>query len=180
MAKEKKHINRLEQNRGLILQISLIIALLIMLAIFNIESKSTQDKGNSYVEINLELDSLCLKDGEIKRPTPDVFNVKITEHATFKGGKEALKKYFKENLNYPKEALNQDIQGRVYVKFKITEYGKIKDVKVIRSIHPLIDNEAIRLINTMPDWIPAKANDEQVRSEQVLPVIFINNLNKKK
>jgi len=173
MANEKKHINRLEQNRGLLLQISLIIALFLILAIFNVESKSVSDIENSYVEINLEVDTINLKKGNIKRPTPGILNIKITEQAKFKGDKDALSKYFKENLNYPKEALNKDIQGRVYVKFKISEYGKIKDVKIIRSIHPLIDNEAKRLIKEMPDWMPAKANNEQVESEEILPVIFM-------
>jgi len=175
MAKNKKYINKLEQNRGLLLQISLIIVLFIILAIFNIESKSGSGVPNSYVEINLEIDTINLKEGNIKRPTPGILNIKITEQAQFKGGKDALIVYLKENLKYPKEALEKDIQGRVYIKFEISEYGKIKDVKVIRNIHPLIDDEAKRLIKEMPDWIPAKANNEQVESEQILPIIFINN-----
>ena len=169
----KKHPNILEQNRGLLLQLGLIFSLLIMLAIFNYESSSGEDTTKNYVEINLEIDSLSAVNEKITKPLPSHFRINITEQAKFKGGDKALRKYFADNLNYPKQAKEKDIQGRVYVKFTITEYGKIKNVKVVRSIHKLIDNEAIKLIKNMPDWLPAKANNEQVESEHILPVIFL-------
>ncbi len=171
MTKQK---NILEHNRELLLQISLIIVLIIMLGVFNIEIKSSDDKQNNYVEINLDVDTLNNNLNHVSKPKPNNTNVKITEKAKFKGGKKELKKYLQENLNYPKEAKQKNIQGRVYVKFKISENGKIKDVKIIRNVHLLIDNEAKRLIKEMPNWIPAKAGNEQVESEEILPVIFIN------
>lgn len=145
-----------------------------MLGVFNIETKSSEDVENNFVEINLEVDTLNIDLKHITKPKPNKINVKITEQAKFKGGNKALEKYLKENLKYSNEAKDKNIQGRVYVKFKITENGKIKDVKIIRSIHPLIDNEAKKVIKEMPNWIPAKANNEQVESEKVLPIIFIN------
>jgi TonB family protein len=169
-----KQKNILEQNRRLLLQISLIIALIIMLGVFNIETNSKEDTPNNYVEINLEIDTLKPDNKAVTKPTPNKHKHKITEQAKFKGGKEALKKYLHDNLQYPEEAKEKNIQGRIYVKFKITENGKIKHVKVIRSIHPIIDKEAIRIIKSMPNWIPAKSNNENIESEKVLPIIFIN------
>ncbi len=168
-----KQKNILEQNRGLLLQISLIIALIVMLGIFNIETNSKEDTQNNYVEINLEIDTLKIGNKTIIKPIPNINKHKITKQAKFKGGKDALKKYLQENLQYPEEAKEKNIQGRVYVKFKISENGKIKQVKVIRSIHPIIDKEAIRIIKSMPSWIPAKSNNENIESEKVLPIIFI-------
>jgi len=169
-----KQKNILEQNRGLILQISLIITLIIMLGIFNIETNSKEDTLNNYVEINLEIDTLTTGNKTITKPIPKINKHKITEHAKFKGGKDALKKYLQENLQYPNDAKEKNIQGRVYVKFKISETGKIKQVKVIRSIHPIIDKEAIKVVKSMPNWIPAKSNNENIESEKVLAIIFIN------
>jgi len=168
-----KHKNILEHNRGLLLQMSLIIALLIMLVVFNIEIKNSEDPKNNFVEINLEVDTLSVNNKNITKPTPNRANKTMNEQSKFKGGNDALIKYLHKNLNYPEEAKEKNIQGRVYVKFKIAKTGKIKDVKIIRSINPLIDNEAKRLIKEMPDWIPAKANNEQIESEKILPIIFI-------
>ncbi len=149
-----------------------------MLGIFNYESKNIEDVSNNYIQIKLTIDTLISGKQKVKKPNPNILIAKITEQAKFKGGKKALVKYFKENLKYPKEALKKDIQGRVYVKFKISEYGKIKNVKIIRSIYPTIDNEAKRLIKEMPDWIPAKSMDAPIKSEQILPVIFMKIKNK--
>ncbi len=145
-----------------------------MLGIFNYESKNIEEVPNNYIQIKLTIDTITLDKQRVKKPNPNILITKITEQAKFKGGKEALVKYFEKNLKYPKEALKKNIQGRVYVKFKISEYGKIKNIKVIRSIHPTIDNEAKRLIKEMPDWIPAKSINNPIKSEQILPIIFMN------
>ncbi len=173
MSSHKFRHNKLEQHRGLLLQISIIISLLIMLAAFNFKSKNTSS-GN-FVEINLEVDTIKSNNNKIIKPLPQTPNSHISITAQFPGGEKALKLYIKKNLRYPEKAKNKNIQGRVYVKFTISGYGKIKNITVIRSIDPMIDREAVRLIKNMPDWIPAKTNSGTTESEQILPVIFINN-----
>lgn len=166
--------NKLEQHRGLLIQISIIISLLIVLAAFNYKSKNMRKLSGDFVEINFVFDTISSTNNKINKPLPG----KTFKNAEFIGGKDALKQYIKTNIHYPEEARKNNIQGRVYVKFTVNRYGKIKNIKVIRSIHPLLDNEAIRLIKNMPDWIPAKSGNETTESEQVLPVIFISeNLN---
>jgi len=161
--------NKLEQNRGLLLQVSIIISLLIVLAAFNFKSKTKSKFSGDFAEINLQIDSIGIKTNNINKPIP----VTIHKNAEFTGGKDALFLYIKTNLHYPEAAKTKHIQGRVYVKFTVNRYGKMKNVKIVRSIHPLLDNEALRLIKNMPDWQPAKTNNETTESEHVLPVIFM-------
>ncbi len=90
----------------------------------------------------------------------------------FPGGEMELYKWLSENIVYPVEAQEKGIQGRVTIQFVITETGKIIQPKVVRSLDPLLDAEAIRVVNTMPDWTPGKHEGKNVRVNYVLPVGF--------
>ncbi|MCD4792997.1 MAG: energy transducer TonB [Bacteroidales bacterium] len=176
----KKHKDKLEQNKGMLMQISIIASLLIVLLLFENKTRSAEIYPNTYTEIKLEIEKQN-NITDIIPPNPDSNNNNSevetgnTEKvAEFPGGKDALEQYMKENMQYPPEALKKDIQGRVIVNFTIDKSGKIKDAKVIRSIHPLIDTEALRLIKNMPNWEPAVVNKETVSTKQTLPVMFIN------
>lgn len=93
--------------------------------------------------------------------------------ATAKGGMNAVKKYLIENTYYPQVAVDQDIEGKVYVKFIISTTGEIKDVTVRKSSgHTILDEEAIRVIKVMPKWSPAQLDGELVESTFSLPVSF--------
>jgi protein TonB len=99
-----------------------------------------------------------------------LFSNKMPE---FIGGKKALLNFIRKNTKYPNEAIEKDIQGRVYVRFLITEEGEIKKAEVIRRIHPLLDKEALRVINEMPKWIPGENNGKKVSVSFSVPVNFI-------
>jgi TonB family protein len=169
MGSKFKH-NKLEQHRGLLLQLGIIISLLLVLAAFNYKSTSLDRFSGNYVEISLNLDTITFETNNIKKPLPS----EQFKDAEFKGGMPALTQYFKTNINYSEEVKTQGIQGRVYVKFTINRYGKVKNPKIIRSIHPLLDKEALILIKNMPAWKPATKGNQAVECEQVLPVVFIN------
>lgn len=81
-------------------------------------------------------------------------------------------------LKYPAEAVRQGIQGKVLVDFVIDRDGKVRDVRVLRGVHPLLDAEAVRVISASPDWRPARLRGKKVRSEISLAVEF--RLEKKK
>jgi TonB family protein len=89
--------------------------------------------------------------------------------ATFKGGNEALKIYLSQNLHYPKTASKA---GTVYVKFTVEKDGTITNAIVLKSVEPILDNEALRVIRIMPTWIPAKMYDKTIVSNYVLPIKF--------
>ena len=83
-----------------------------------------------------------------------------------------LNQYVKDNLKYPIIAADNGIQGSVIVQFMIGESGSISDVKVVRCVDPSLDREAIRIIKSMPNWIPAKSNGKNVRCKYTLPIKF--------
>lgn len=93
--------------------------------------------------------------------------------ARFAEGDQALMKYVYEKTKYPQEALEKGIQGRVIVRFVVTKEGKIEDITTIRQVHPLLDQEAIRVIESMPDWIPAEEPSGKVNSYFYLPINFL-------
>lgn len=97
----------------------------------------------------------------------------------FPGGQNELFKFISQNIKYPVEAEENNIQGRVIVSFVVERDGSITDISVIKSVHPLLDNEAIRITKLMPKWIPAKQNGETVRVRYTVPVTFRLMLDKK-
>ena len=108
-------------------------------------------------------------------PKPEVstkvFDV-VEEMPSFPGGMAALMKYIKDNLRYPEICREGAAMGRVNVVFIVNEDGSLSDVKVIRSIIPELDKEAIRVVKSMPKWNPAKQNGKVVKMKYVVPVNF--------
>ena len=91
---------------------------------------------------------------------------------TFPGGMGAVMQYLSTNIKYPMEAENKGIQGRVICTFIVGADGSISNVKVSRSVDPLLDNEAVRVIKSMPKWNPGKINGKPCRVKFTLPVTF--------
>jgi len=86
----------------------------------------------------------------------------------FIGGKESLFNYFKENIRYPDDVE----EGVIYIAFVVGSDGSIRDARVFKGVKESMDREALRLINSMPDWDPGMIEGEQVSSVYGLPVIF--------
>lgn len=97
----------------------------------------------------------------------------IESEATFPGGSSELFKYIAANVNYPTEAIEMNEQGKVYLSFVVDSMGKVVDVVVKKGVSSSIDAEAVRVISTMPDWIPAvNSEGRKVNSAVMLPVNF--------
>ena len=93
-------------------------------------------------------------------------------HPSFPGGQQALLEFLRQNVNYPEQAKKDSIEGRVVVGFVIDTDGSITEPKVVRSVHPLLDAEALRVIKLMPKWEPGYQGDSLVRVKYNLPVTF--------
>ena len=91
---------------------------------------------------------------------------------SFPGGKPAVVAYIAKSVKYPGPCIDNKIEGRVVCRFTITREGVVKDVAVTKSVDPLLDKEAVRVISAMPKWIPAKHNGERVDAKYTLPVVF--------
>lgn len=75
-------------------------------------------------------------------------------------------------LRYPQQAVEEGIQGRVLVDFIVDEKGKVRDVKVLRGVHPLLDDEAVRVVSASPDWKPGRLRGQKVKTEISMYVEF--------
>jgi TonB family protein len=92
--------------------------------------------------------------------------------ASFPGGMQKLQEFINENIQYTEEMNETCAQGRVIVQFVIEKDGTVTNPKVVRSIDPLFDKEALRIVSIMPKWIPARRNGNVIRTTYVVPVTF--------
>src|SRR5690554_13560 len=107
-----------------------------------------------------------------RRNSSDEIFMVVEEQPEFPGGNEALMKYISDNIKYPADAVSKGIQGRVITNFVVERDGTLTDVQVARGVDPSLDKEAIRLIESMPRWIPGKQRGEVIRVRFALPVVF--------
>ena len=92
---------------------------------------------------------------------------------SFPGRNEGLMKWLNDNINYPIVAAEYGIQGQVLVQFVVRYDGRIDGVKVLKGVHPSLDNEAIRLVKSMPRWVSGKQNGVPINVYCFLPVNFV-------
>ena len=112
------------------------------------------------------------KDGSDASNTNDkTFDV-VEQMPEFPGGQIAMLDFLSKNIRYPEAAHKAGIQGRVVATFVVEKDGSISNAKVMRSIDPLLDAEALRVINSMPNWIPGKQDGKPVAVKYTVPVSF--------
>ena len=96
----------------------------------------------------------------------------VEQMPTFPGGDAALMKYLAENIKYPVSAQKAKEQGRVVVQFIVEKDGAVTGVKTVRSVTPVLDAEAVRVIKAMPKWTPGRQGGQPVRVNYNVPVSF--------
>ena len=128
--------------------VSLKVALMMLVLLFSFMTSTAQTKKNNMV-----------------------FDV-VEVMPQFPGGQIAMLQYIMKNIKYPEQAMKEGIQGRVAVRFIVEKDGSISDVKPILSVHPLLNKEAVRVVESMPKWTPGKQNGKPVRVRFNVPVMF--------
>jgi TonB family protein len=101
----------------------------------------------------------------------DVFTV-VEEMPIFPGGMNKYESYIANNIKYPQQAKKNNIKGKVFLSFIIDKNGKLHNVKVLRGIGSGCDEEALRVFNNMPNWIPGKQRGKNVKVKYILAVNF--------
>ena len=119
-----------------------------------------------------ELKDTIVENKDATKEEKQTVFIDIEQQPEFPGGFKELMKYLNDNLKYPKDALGQGIEGRVRVQFIVTKTGEISNVKILQSLHPSCDEEAVRLISSMPKWIPGKQNGVPVNVYYTVPIRF--------
>ena len=100
-----------------------------------------------------------------------VFDV-VEEMPQFPGGQVALLEYLAKNIHYPVDAEINGVQGRVICSYVVERDGSLSDIRVVKSVEPSLDKEAVRVVMSMPKWTPGKQNGHNVRVKYTVPVQF--------
>ena len=96
----------------------------------------------------------------------------IEQMPQFPGGEEKLMNFISTNLVYPGSALRDGIQGKVICRFVVTKTGRVESPEVVRSLDPACDKEAIRVLKSLPRFIPGRQNGVNVSVWYTIPIIF--------
>lgn len=127
-------------------------------------------------ETNIELVESSEANSELvessEASTDSIYNGKVDEMPTYPGGEMAMCEYIGRNIKYPQRARENGIQGRVFVGLVIEKDGSISNVKVLKGIGDECDEEAVRVVKSMPRWKPGKNNGKLVRVSFCIPISF--------
>ena len=142
-------------------------------------TKRVAKKGVDYFEekitamagIRKAEDQVVVKEKFEDADTDEIFMI-VEEMPEFPGGNDLLSDYLEKNLKYPQEALKDKKQGRVFVSFVVEKDGSITGAKLMKNVNKYLDEEAIRVISSMPKWKPGRQRGMNVRTTFVIPVVF--------
>ncbi len=110
--------------------------------------------------------------GAQEEEAEDEIFITAEEPCEFPGGTKALYQFISDNMKYPEIALDNGVQGKVYVSFVVEKDGKATNVKILRGVDPALDKEAMRVIKMLPKFKPARQQGRPVRMSFRLPVVF--------
>lgn len=122
-----------------------------------------------------DLNKIAIKEEVIAAPKVDDEPVSIAmveQKPEFPGGEAEMYKWLSNNIVYPSAASEEGVQGRVVVEFVVGKDGSINNARVVRSRHPALDKEALRVVKSMPKWMPGRNNGQPVKVTYTLPVTF--------
>ena len=99
----------------------------------------------------------------------------VEDMPVFNGGDAAIefRKFIAQNLQYPARAAENGTEGRVIIQFTVNSRGKVVDAMVVRSVDPDLDKEALRVVNSSPEWEPGKQKGKAVNVLFTFPINFV-------
>lgn len=133
---------------------------------------TTFDKGTDDLNVVREHKDEIIVEEKHPEPVKEEIFTAVEQMPQFPGGEAELLKYIASHIKYPTMAAENNIQGRVVVKFVVGKDGKVGDVVVVRGKDPDLDKEAVRVVKTLPNFIPGKMNGQSVSVWYTLPINF--------
>ena len=127
---------------------------------------------NDDVELNLEFDEEEDINLEDTKEEEDQIFIYVKNMPVFPGGVVALKRYIFSHVVYPAVARENGIEGTVFLRFEVTKTGKVGKVELQKGVDPLLDNEASKVIKTLPRFKPGEQNGKKVSVWYSIPVTF--------
>ena len=137
-------------------------------AVGNVDQEGTQNRTVEAVRNDIAVNTPPEPKEDVAKKVFDV----VEEMPSFPGGNGALMQFLQSNVRYPVVAQENGVQGRVQIGFVVERDGSITDVRVVRSVDPSLDKEAMRVVKMMPRWNPGKQNGQTVRVKYTVPVLF--------
>ena len=128
---------------------------------------SPDDNSNDWVDLT-QIDVIEVE----PEPVDDIPYTIVEDQPEFPGGAAALYEYLSKNIKYPAICRENNIQGRVVVVFIVNRDGSIVEPEVVKSVNPMLDKEALRVISNMPKWKPGLQFGKPVRVKFTVPVNF--------
>ena len=133
----------------------------------------TADEAKEEVQNTDVLDVPVAPREEVKTDEPEeTIFIAVEEDPTFPGGEVELYKYISDHIKYPEAPRENNVQGKVIVKFCVTATGNINQVSVLKGVDPELDAEAIRVVKTLPRFKPGKQGGKPVPVWYVMPIKF--------
>jgi periplasmic protein TonB len=138
---------------------------------------------NVEIDVELEIDNSEADKATIINALPQIQKkeevvedseifVVVEDMPEFPGGETALRSFINKNVNYPVIAAENGIQGKVYVRFVVDKDGSVTNAEIARGIDPSLDQEALRVVRTLPKWKPGKQRGKPVRVSYTVPINF--------
>ena len=149
---------------GIIKYVMFLPIIAIMLLLSNIETFAR----TSAQQISSQTDEPVIT----QQDKPEKIYEAVEVLPQFPGGMKEFMSFIGENIQYPQDAQKAGIEGRVVCQFVVEKDGSVNEVKVARSIHPALDQEAVRIIQSMPKWTPGTVKNEPVRCMFSVPISF--------
>jgi protein TonB len=107
----------------------------------------------------------------VSQSNQNIYNA-VEQMPEFPGGMPAMMEFLQTNIKYPKDAIKQNVGGRVMVMFVVETDGSLSNVRVARKVFPSLDAEAVRVVKAMPKWKPGKEKGRAVRVNFTMPIVF--------
>jgi periplasmic protein TonB len=140
-----------------------------------VQLTTTDDLLKNTQNTSLDTNAVVVQNTEQKEEViekPKEVFVIVEEPPEFPGGEDALRKYVAENTKYPAVARENNIQGKVYVRFVVTYDGSVEQVSIVRKVDPLLEEEAMRVVRALPKFKPGKQRGRPVNVWYTLPIVF--------
>lgn len=136
----------------------------------DIDEEFEMDESEADEETTIDQTDIQIDDEEVDDEPVNFYSVQ--ERPQFPGGETALYQFLANNVKYPEDAMANNVQGTVWVQFIIDKKGNVTNVKVVRSVDPSLDKEAVRVVKSMPRWKPGKQRGKPVRVIFQVPIKF--------
>ncbi|MCU4162651.1 M56 family metallopeptidase [Carboxylicivirga caseinilyticus] len=171
----KKRFNMMSKKTTLktkiIFPLFAISSLIASALIFSCNTEKVEETLATPDEEKVEIVNVTDESIKATEVTGEVFQV-VDEMPKYPGGEKALRTFIAKEVTYPKEAEENGIQGKVYITFVVAADGYVGNVEIARGVDPSLDQEAIRVIESLPQWTPGKLEGKNVNVSFTVPINF--------